>query len=444
MNEEKILKHVAIYSLILMICVVIFSVGIKYPTESISYASEITKAPTPTIMMKTVQVEQKMEKEEIVKNTVEEDVYSKLPNTISKEMIEQLGDNFIAISKPETLDTDYTFTLEEFSVDRSIKIRITGIATNSILENDVHRVYYNNYHCGTIASVSPVPSVVPEEDEIEENIESVAQTDEQPNKFLEETPIETLTPTPEPKDLVTNLEVEYTTLDDGTIEVTLTMDLIKTYAYILDEDENYFLISFVNPHDIYDKIVVLDAGHGGNDSGTYSSDFKYLEKTMNLDMMLKLSDLLSENEEIKVYLTRTTDRKLTLNQRVNLANDVEADLFLSIHCNANLSKKINGTEVLYNDKQNSWNGFNSKEFARICQDELVSAIGLKDRGLVPRSHDVHIIGEAKVPVALVEVAFMSNKGDMNFLKEEDNRAKAAQGLYTAIIRALEIKEQEVR
>lgn len=433
MNEEKLLKHIATYSLILMICVVTLSVGIKYPTESISYASEITIAPTSTVSMNSSPDVLENEKGGNVKEKDEDDVCSDLLKVISKELREQLGDNFIAISKPSQLDTNYTFTLEDLSVDRKIIVRITGIAANSILANDIHRVYYDNYHNGAITTMVPMQEEIAIEDEAEFISQEVSTSIE-----LTTTP----TPISELEDAVTNLAVKYTTLADGTIEVELTMDLIKTYAYILDEDENYFFISFVNPHDVYDRIVVLDAGHGGNDSGTCSSDSKYLEKTMNLDMMLKLNEYLGENEDIKVYMTRTTDRKLTLNQRVNLANDVEADLFLSIHCNANLSKSINGTEVLYNDKQNDWNGFNSKKFAMICQEELVRAIGLENRGIVARSQDVHIIGESKVPVALVEVAFMSNKNDMNFLKEEDNRTNAAKGLYQAILRALDMKEQE--
>ena len=68
---------------------------------------------------------------------------------------------------------------------------------------------------------------------------------------------------------------------------------------------------------------------------------------------MELKKLLDAQEEIKVYYTRTEDRRLTLNQRVNLANDLEADLFLSIHCNSNPSTSVHGTEVLFNEKQDS-------------------------------------------------------------------------------------------
>ncbi len=437
MNEEKLLKHIATYSVILMMSVVTFSVGIKYPKESISYASEVTKAPTPTIMLNSVPVIQ----ENIMNNSGKEMIGGEglynLPQLISKDLREQLGDNFIAISKPEKLSDNYNFTLEDLSVDRKIIIRIKGIENNSISAMDIHRVYQDHYHYGSIATTIPTP-VVSQEDEITISEEEILSQGAIPSTAI----LSTHEPEPKPEDAVTNFNMEYITTADGTVELVLSINLIKTYAYILDEDENYFFISFVNPHEIYDKIIVLDAGHGGNDSGTSSNQRDYLEKTINLDMTLKLYDYLKENTDIKVYMTRTTDRKLTLSQRVNLANDVEADLFLSIHCNANLSKGINGTEVLYNDKQNTWDSFNSKQFAMICQEELVRAIGLKDRGIVARSQDVHIIGESKVPVALVEVAFMSNTNDMNFLKKDENRTNAAKGLYQAVLKALE-KQKEI-
>jgi N-acetylmuramoyl-L-alanine amidase len=249
-------------------------------------------------------------------------------------------------------------------------------------------------------------------------------------------------PTVIPTDNVTSIQLT-NTVDAISYEksVILTLDLIKTYAYLLEEDDHYFYIALAKPQDVYDTIIVLDAGHGGQDSGTYSRGYDYLEKDMNLDMLLRLQERLQQHENIKIYTTRTTDRRLTLNQRVNLANDVEADLFLSIHCNANLSKNIKGTEVLYNDKQNDWANFNSKQFATICQEDLIACIGLRDRGIVPRSHNVYIVGEAHMPVALVEVAFMSNISDLNFLKQENNRQKVSEGIYHGIMRSLEMKDK---
>lgn len=416
------LRRAAAYSFILMFCVVTFSIAIRFPKESISYASEITKVPTqtPTLMpaMST----------SIAISTDEDnstDVYSHLPYEIDSKLKKQLGSNFIAIEKPKELSEEYTFTLEDLAVDRRINVTITGLADGGMNYSKIHRIYGDNYNCGLPIILSPSPTVMV-----------------QPGEEIAYPEIEL--PLSIPTDNATSIQlVNSNDLSSNHNSVVLTFDLIKTYAYLLEEDEHYFFISLAKPQDIYDIIIVLDAGHGGRDSGTNSDGNDYLEKTMNLDMMLQLQEYLSKHENIKIYTTRTTDCRLTLNQRVNLANDVEADLFLSIHCNANLSKKINGTEVLYNENQNDWKVFNSKQFATICQKELVANIGLKDRGIVPRSKDVFIVSEAKMPVALAEVAFMSNKSDINFLTQEKNRRLVAEGLYHGILKSLKAMNRTI-
>lgn len=186
----------------------------------------------------------------------------------------------------------------------------------------------------------------------------------------------------------------------------------------------------------YNNIVVIDAGHGGIDSGTYSSGFEHLEKDINLSILLYLKELLDKTN-IKVYYTRTTDEKIPLSQRVGLANEVNADLFLSIHCNASDSADTKGIEVLYNEKQNDLTSFRSIDFASICLEEINKIINRNNRGVVPRSKNVQIIGDSNVPVALVEVGFMTSIDDLNFLLNESNQELVAKGIYQAILRALE-------
>ena len=229
-------------------------------------------------------------------------------------------------------------------------------------------------------------------------------------------------------DSVKSYNIAYGNVDvNGEYSIQITFLLDTTYAYKIYEDNDNFYI----------------AGHGGIDSGTYSSGFEHLEKDMNLSMLLYLKEYL-EQADFKVYYTRTTDRKLSLSQRVGLANAVNADLFLSIHCNASEDTTTNGIEVLYNEKQNELTSFRSIDFAEICLDEVNQLINKNNRGIVPRSQNVQIIGDAKVPVALVEVGFMSNTSDLNFLLQESNRKLVAKGIYNAILRALEEIGSSVR
>ncbi len=220
-----------------------------------------------------------------------------------------------------------------------------------------------------------------------------------------------------------------------TAAITISLDYI--YAPVLFQDEEYIYIDLRRPKDVYDKIVVIDAGHGGKDCGTYSKDQQYYEKDMNLGIVLKLKEIL-DREDIKVYYTRTDDKTLFLNPRVNFANEVEADLFISIHCNSNESSQPGGTEVLYNEKQQGA-GLTSKRLAEIALDEITGVIPKVNRGLVPGSEMV-VVGKAKVPVALIEVAFMSNQEDLNFLLQEENKIKIAEAVQRVINRAFDEKK----
>ena len=87
-------------------------------------------------------------------------------------------------------------------------------------------------------------------------------------------------------------------------------------------------------------IVVLDAGHGGHDSGNRGNG--YLEKEIALTITLEIGKLLSKSKDIEVIYTRKDDRYVDLLKRAQIANDANADLFISIHCDAFTSPKAYG------------------------------------------------------------------------------------------------------
>src|SRR4030042_833532 len=119
--------------------------------------------------------------------------------------------------------------------------------------------------------------------------------------------------------------------------------------------------------------VYIDAGHGGSDPGALGSGLK--EKDANLDIALRLKSKLEANGFI-VVMTRANDAYSTLDERVNMANNSGADIFLSIHNNAALSQYAHGTETYW-----SSNGVSgSNQFANLIQANLVSQIGRANRG----------------------------------------------------------------
>lgn len=206
--------------------------------------------------------------------------------------------------------------------------------------------------------------------------------------------------------------------DDGVIDqivVTESTSEYKVKVYLADEtsyssnDSNQRLsLSFVNEKlkdsKYKDTIIVVDAGHGGHDPGAVSSN-STKEKDIVLKASLELKRKL-ENEGFKVYLTRERDNYVKLYDRAGVANQLNADLFISVHANAARNTKANGIEVLYAPDSSR----NNKEFARAVQDELIKQTNAVDRGIVSRPELV-VIRETEMDAILVEIGFLTNSSE---------------------------------
>ena len=189
---------------------------------------------------------------------------------------------------------------------------------------------------------------------------------------------------------------------------------------------------------VYDKVVVIDAGHGGNAPGATKQGIN--EKDIDLAIVLKVKELFDEagDESVGVYYTRTDDSNPSLEQRVDMANKAGADLFISVHNNSTKSGRmssINGTAVMYDEeKASEENG--SMQLAQICLEEMTAALGSTSKGIV-KGHEIYIIRTAEMPVALIEVGFMTNQDELNRLNDEAYQKEAAQAIYNAIYRAFQ-------
>lgn len=223
-----------------------------------------------------------------------------------------------------------------------------------------------------------------------------------------------------------------------TSELTLTFD--KCYFPEVAEQEEYFIINLKEYHEVYEKIVVLDAGHGGKDPGAGAENYRIEEADITLQLLLYLKELLENNTDIHVFCTRTEDVYCTLQERADLALGLEADLFISWHCNASESSKRNGTEMIFNAEQGKEEAFNSRAFAELCQEKLVEALGTKDGGLANRQ-DLHIVRRATMPVVLIETAYLSNAKDLEKLKDDEMLRAAALAIYEAVLLAYERMEE---
>lgn len=241
------------------------------------------------------------------------------------------------------------------------------------------------------------------------------------------------------EELLKNLEIKQVR-GKGKTKLRLIFTFQNIFEPVLYETGNAYYVTLKEPDKVYDKIVVVDAGHGGMDEGTSSWDKKDDEKTYSLTTVKHLVKKLREHfkgKKVRVYCTRTTDMNLSKYSRVTFANKLHADLFVSIHCNASEAGEhyISGMETLYANVPLKYGSLTGKRLAQIMLDELSAVTGREKRGIIDRE-GLYILRNSKVPATIVEVGYMTNPSDMEFMKSEEGHEKIVKGLYQGIIKAL--------
>ena len=223
--------------------------------------------------------------------------------------------------------------------------------------------------------------------------------------------------------------------------------------------------------------VILDAGHGGQDIGatrTYSELGKLNEKDITLAVTLLVGEKLEKNKDFKVIYTRKTDSYPSLTERTNLANKTKADLFVSMHCNSSRGTEANGTEtfvqgpnqnkenlevakaendVIYLDEQDR------ETFASYDPNSPESLIALKiqqskylessllvgsfveenfvnkdkrfSRGV--KQQNLHVLRRNAMPSILIEMGFISNYNDAQYMASSQGQKEIAESIYQAIV-----------
>lgn len=169
--------------------------------------------------------------------------------------------------------------------------------------------------------------------------------------------------------------------------------------------------------------VCIDAGHGGSDpgavdpiekdqdDGVYEDVLYTKESRINLRASIMLRDLLSNKHD--VVMTREDNNYVTLSDRADMANQVNADIFISLHANAALRKSAHGIETLYYPTSE-----NGKKLAQLVQNELISASGAYDRGVKPREN-LYVLRKTKMPAILVEIGFITNPREEHLLNQNE-------------------------
>lgn len=244
----------------------------------------------------------------------------------------------------------------------------------------------------------------------------------------------------EGKDMVEKIQIA-TENQKEKESVTIRMRLKDIYEPTLFETLDAYYISLEKPEDVYEHIVVVDAGHGGIDEGTMSLDQKYSEKNCALRIVRYLKEIMDKDSRLKVYYTRLDDTDVPKAQRVQLANRVHADVFVSVHCNASGpgDTTANGVEALYSSKKKtSSDDMTSRQLASCLLDGVCDTTGYRSRGVI-RRNKLYLMNHSKVPVAIIEVGYMSNQSDLRYLLREKGQRRLAKGIYRGILSGLEIE-----
>lgn len=210
-------------------------------------------------------------------------------------------------------------------------------------------------------------------------------------------------------------------------KTTLRFNQNRISCYSIKEESGRYAIYVKNPQDVYNKVLLLDAGHGGNDPGANGNGI--VEKEMNLTIMQKVAKELS-GSGIKVYVTRDSDVYPSNSSRAKIANDI-ADAMVSIHMNSG-SAVANGTEVLYKNHANDTGaGLTSQILAETIQNKMIAATNNTNRGTKHRT-DLLILNSTTVPAVIVETVFISNPGDALKIKQENYQNLVAKAIADAI------------
>jgi N-acetylmuramoyl-L-alanine amidase len=167
--------------------------------------------------------------------------------------------------------------------------------------------------------------------------------------------------------------------------------------------------------------ILLDAGHGGSDSGAIRAGV--YEKDVNLSVTLKLRDLLVK-QGATVYLTRKDDTFLTLDERKALIAKYAPTLFLSIHSNANDKTAIDGIEAYY------WNTVSPTLAQSIYQ---AVADGLGERGNWVRKRELAVVHHDFAPAALIEIGYLSNARTRKLLADDKYQTRVADSIEDGIL-----------
>ena len=183
---------------------------------------------------------------------------------------------------------------------------------------------------------------------------------------------------------------------------------------------------------VKNKIITIDPGHGGSDSGAIGPN-GYTEKEGAFVISQKVASILNQSGA-KVVMTRDSDvdvygpnasARNELQARVDVGNNANSDIFVSIHCNAFVNPAANGTQTFYYGSS-----YQGQRLAQSIQEKMIEANGLRDRGI--STCNFYVVKHSYMPAVLIETAFITNYDEEALLSDDEWQTIMAKAIAEGI------------
>ena len=192
----------------------------------------------------------------------------------------------------------------------------------------------------------------------------------------------------------------------------------------------FLLVSFTGFSQKKKIVVAMDAGHGGSDPGHLPNNSNLLpEKDLNLAIANLVAEYIDKYlSHVEVVYTRKDDRFVSLDDRVDLANERGVDYFISIHCNANDRAAVHGTETHVHDLKS----VKSVRLATIMEKEFANRAKRKSRGIKDtkdREHSLQVLKYTEMTSVLIECGFLTNEREAGYLNTVNGQEILASAIF---------------
>lgn len=211
------------------------------------------------------------------------------------------------------------------------------------------------------------------------------------------------------------------------VRILFDVDSYYEYRTVLENDNLY--ITFVKPKEEFARIVVIDPSCGGRSTGKSENGVK--EKEVVLNVAKKMQEQLEE-KGIRAYFTRLGDVNPSEQSRIELANEIGADMYIRIQVAAYEDASIYGVSTVYNENY-FIPGFGNVELADALEREVVTSVRGKAIGLEKAGETDGVLRQVTIPAAAINIGCISNKQEAILLQREDYQEKIANGIVNAII-----------